>query len=332
MTDATLTPEEQAALHEELDNASKGTKPEPVDLVAGDRSFREKVPSFESPFRLFTLGLEETIGKSLRAATVVHPKPLELVGPKTIEQALAAHTGVAEIVDSAGELQGFCGFNDAFCRAVVEQVFGGLPMAQKSDDDEYQEESPEEGTGEEEGAEAKEAVAASPLTELERKTFADFFDKVLSLVQSKVLPGANVQLGYRYVQVGLTAEVPASMDSALLCRFDLEVAGEQYSLDLVLFVELMKLGLQGEATAGTQKRPEWMVKHLARADVEVIGSLGHIDLSLADLLGLRAGDVLRLDRGRHDTIPVLIEGIHKFNAKPVQQHGVFGVEIETELS
>ena len=333
MTDATLTPEEQAALHEELEAAGRSVKPEPVDLVAGDRAFREQVPVFERSFELFKLALQDTIGKTLKTPCKVAPKPLEVVGPKTIEQALALHTGVAEIVDQSNALQGFCAFNDEFCAAVVEQVFGGVPLGQKvqAEDEGEGEEAPAEDAGEGESSEAMPAVK-QPLTELERETFEMFFDKILVLIQEHVLSGANVRLKHRYVPFGLPTEVPAGLDSALLCRFDLEIAGAQYTLELVLFVELMKLGLQGDSKSGSGKRPEWMVKHLARADVEVTGSLGHIGLSLADLLGLRAGDVLRLDRGRHDTVPVLIEGIHKFNAKPVQQHGVFGVEIETELS
>jgi len=335
MTDASLTPEEQAALHAELETAGRGVKPEPVDLVAGDRAFREQVPAFERSFELFKLALQDTIAKTLKTPCQVSPQPLEVVGPKMIEQTLAAHTGVAEIVDQSNALQGYCAFNDDFCAAVVEQVFGGVPLGQKVQGDAAGEEAddaePIEDAPEGESAEVKEAIK-QPLTELERETFEMFFGKVLVLIQEHVLAGANVRLKHRYVPFGLPTEVPSDLDSVLLCRFDFEIAGSQYTLDLVLFVGLMKLGLQGESKSGTGKRPEWMVKHLARADIEVTGSLGHIELSLADLLGLRAGDVLRLDRGRHDTVPVLIEGIHKFNAKPVQQHGVFGVEIQTELS
>jgi flagellar motor switch protein FliM len=68
-----------------------------------------------------------------------------------------------------------------------------------------------------------------------------------------------------------------------------------------------------------------------RALVEVTSELGSIDVSVGELLALKPGDVLRLDRSQSDPLLVFVEAVPKFLARPLHRKGCFALQIETEI-
>ncbi len=55
---------------------------------------------------------------------------------------------------------------------------------------------------------------------------------------------------------------------------------------------------------------------LRRTMLPIIAYLGHVDLSVKDLVGLRPGDVIRLDKRVEDLLDITIGGNKKFFARP----------------
>lgn len=61
-------------------------------------------------------------------------------------------------------------------------------------------------------------------------------------------------------------------------------------------------------------------KNLDRVTVPVIGKLGETDVTIEDLLTMRVGDIIPLERRSKDEVEVLVAGVTKFRARP----GVLG--------
>ena len=78
--------------------------------------------------------------------------------------------------------------------------------------------------------------------------------------------------------------------------------------------------------------PSVLAEVLCGASVELHADLASTELSVAELLALRPGDILRLDQTQTDPVAVRVEGVTKFLGQPMQRGGVFGVEVTTEVS
>jgi flagellar motor switch protein FliM len=70
-----------------------------------------------------------------------------------------------------------------------------------------------------------------------------------------------------------------------------------------------------------------MPRAIAGVGVDVSVELGCTRMTLRQVLALRPGTVLTLDRNRSDELPIHIEGVRKFLGIPVQDDGVIAVEI-----
>jgi len=112
--------------------------------------------------------------------------------------------------------------------------------------------------------------------------------------------------------------------------FDFELGVEVDGQTMNLLPALLEQ-ISGPTTTSQGEPPEWLAQHLGRAPVEVGAVLGSATLYVGELLKLKKGDVLRLDRAQSEPLPVLVEGIPKYRGRPVQRNGSFGVEIESEF-
>lgn len=72
---------------------------------------------------------------------------------------------------------------------------------------------------------------------------------------------------------------------------------------------------------------EAMSQNLAPAWVGISAILGRAELTLARLLALAPGDVLRLDTDPAEPVAVCVEGTHKMTGYPTVQHGNVAVQV-----
>jgi flagellar motor switch protein FliM len=72
-----------------------------------------------------------------------------------------------------------------------------------------------------------------------------------------------------------------------------------------------------------------MAAAVLRIPVTVVAELGRVTLKLSQVLGLRAGDTLRLPSAANDPVLVRVEGVPKFDAVPVISRGQVAVKIHS---
>jgi flagellar motor switch protein FliM len=71
---------------------------------------------------------------------------------------------------------------------------------------------------------------------------------------------------------------------------------------------------------------------LMTSRIELVAELGKAEISMKDVLGLKKGDVVLLDRFRTDNLDILVEGILKFHGYPGVFRGNNAVQISDTLS
>ena len=65
--------------------------------------------------------------------------------------------------------------------------------------------------------------------------------------------------------------------------------------------------------AGTQEK---ISERLLKATAEVVVKLAKSTIRTSDLIGLRVGDIIMTDQDCHGVLPVVVEGVEKFSARP----------------
>jgi len=76
---------------------------------------------------------------------------------------------------------------------------------------------------------------------------------------------------------------------------------------------------------------ERMRQNLDPIEVEVEATLGNAEMTVARLLNLRIGDIVRLDADPEEPVPVLVEGLPKFQGFPMVHRGNVAVRIAGRL-
>ncbi len=133
------------------------------------------------------------------------------------------------------------------------------------------------------------------------------------------------------------AVVPPS-DVIVLTSFELEMENLRGTVQVVIpystvepIRQNLSSGIQTETYADDTTWGDQITEHLL--DVEVGGEvvLGRQRISLRDLLGLKVGEIITLDRLQDEPVEMNWQGQHKFMARPRVKAGSYGVEIESDI-
>jgi flagellar motor switch/type III secretory pathway protein FliN len=92
---------------------------------------------------------------------------------------------------------------------------------------------------------------------------------------------------------------------------------------------LQKLTAQQDSATKDADTGPTMAVAATRIPVTVVAELGRVTLRLSQVLGLRAGDTLRLPSAANDPVLVRVEGVAKFDAIPVISRGQVAVKIQS---
>jgi len=134
-----------------------------------------------------------------------------------------------------------------------------------------------------------------------------------------------------FVQIAPASEIVlvASLEVKIKDEaFMMNVCYPSFALEDVisqLSVQLFKSSLRGQTHRNEKERIQ---KHLSLTPVEVRTVLGHSHITVAELLSLEVGDVLRLDSTIEDDIKVLVEDKIKFYGRP----GVVGDRLAVRIT
>lgn len=299
------------ALRNDMQQQPKVRVAEVVDLVTGDHSFRKNVPSVERRLELFAAPAAGIVTKTLRQAIEPKLQPADVIGPRTALGIMRDLLLVTEIRTKEGELLGFMGFEGELGFLLIERAFGA-PTTDTLAEGGYV------------------APNRSKLTDVERHTLIPILKEMGKDLRQRMFEDGPA-LKVDQVPGGLPPEIPSRVETTLVWRLLFDMGAERHSaLVLVLLPDFMDLVVR-RSTEVEDPKPDWLPRHLSAMPVELSCTLGGAALSVRELLSLKEGDILRLDRGRDEAIPIHIEGQKKFLGMPVQKNGAYGIEVVTDL-
>ncbi len=96
--------------------------------------------------------------------------------------------------------------------------------------------------------------------------------------------------------------------------------------------EKLQSGFQGDHLEIDREWTRRFRSGLMASSVEIVAELGKAEISMKDVLGLKRGDVVLLDRFRTDSLDILVEGILKFHGYPGVFRGNNAVQVSDTLS
>jgi flagellar motor switch protein FliM len=82
-----------------------------------------------------------------------------------------------------------------------------------------------------------------------------------------------------------------------------------------------------DATEVDTKWTENLKEQFCGVSLQLVGQMGKAEISVNDLMGLKAGDIIQLDRKAKDFLEVSIEGIPKLLAKPGVMDSQYAVKV-----
>lgn len=222
------------------------------------------------------------------------------------------------MLESSGDLWAAIAFDAAAILALVEGLFGGV-SAELEDDGEGPQEPPDYGDA------LGEALTLAQQAFLKRLS-RDLSARLEGLIEAKT--GQKVTIGQL---ISLKRGEFAELDPDALA-VDCRVEGVAHPWAVRLFMgaeALQKLTAQQDIAIRDVESGPTMAMAAVRIPVTVVAELGRVTLRLSQVLGLRAGDTLRLPSASNDPVLVRVEGVPKFEAVPVISRGQVAVKIQS---
>jgi flagellar motor switch protein FliM len=335
-----LTPEETAALRENISQADPGSaspapgSPGPTDgaaaveaaaraaalgeaagrhagifSAAGERGLQKKLPGLHRRFTIMAERLRGSLGKVLRTPVNISGEPAATLVAGAIADTVPTWAVTAEMRWSELGHAGYIGINYPLAYALIELAYGASPsqLANFSLKD-----------------------ARQRLTEVERQTLMPLI-QTLSRIVADVMPAHLVgspqaQLLAYPVQVDPTHNV----EGGALKVFELKIGTAQAQIFVIVFSHVLE-HIDDEHANGAAEASQMLSSHLGQTDVTLTAMLGKTQVALSSVLSLKSGDMLWLDSAQTDYLPIYVEESIKFLAQPIARNGALGVEIVAKV-
>lgn len=298
MTEPVLSPEEVAALRDNIH--AKGETPLSVDLLSSERALRRNAMRFAENLETFWESFSQLLTKTTRVTCKVQTQPFEVLSKKGMSDALRGLGMLSPLTMDHSEV-GFWGVPVNAGFFVIEHLF----------------------EAEESAPQPTQAVERTRFTEIEQHLLRPIVDDTTRLL------GECARCVFQKTSTFLAASQVEKWELVALWRIQCAVNGQTLEWTLAMSAQglerLVGDNRQPLTNRAAQRSLELNLEHAA---VTVSAELGSVSINVAELLALRAGDVLRLDKGREELLPLSVEGNVKFLGKPVQRGHVFGVSIE----
>ena len=303
MSDPVLTSEEVQALRDLTAGPAK-LGPEEVELGRSDRGLRRHAEALDQRLQRFAVAIAQRVARLMRCPCKPAADAVDLLGPEIVAEILVAQALIAELRLPSGQVVGYLGFDLPICEAIVERSFGG--PSPKND------------------AAPAAPTAAAPARKLTPLSQA-VVQPILPLLASDLARGlgdrAGMTLAAGNAMTGAAVEIPVGTVGLFVWRCALACGAPTGSITVVLLPSALELARHSDTVLPARNPGETLARHLQSAAVTVSATLGTTRLAMADLLELRPGDVIRLDRGRDEQVPVSVAGVVKFLGMPTQHCG-----------
>jgi len=308
-----LTREELAAVVAETSGLAREPVVERVDLAGGDRLLRALLPALDPFIRRLGDRLRALLTPTVKADVRVQVSPAEIVSPSS----WPCHGGYVTLASLRVGDMPFSGL------LIIDPVITGLLVSRAFGSRRAVEDPPQRA-----------------LTAVERRVLAPFVESIVNEIGGAFKSVAPLSFALGRIEAD---ERALSLDrwggAGLLVTAAVHMAELSGSMSLGLSSAALEplrahLGRRaGDDGPGAIARDcAARIGRLVReATVEMTVVIGQARVTLAQLVALRAGDVVHLDRAVGDPIPVRVEGIPKFYGRPVLSRGSLSVELSGRM-
>lgn len=307
--DPLLSQEETDAL---LDAMREGGNAQPdadeIDLTSPDRPLRAAMGHADRTAEVFVRAASRCFLRTLGCSTNVEEEPCEIIPFSVLASALQPGSAVA-ILKAADGSSGFMILGPTLVGYVLDRQMGAPLSASDSD---------------------ARPPSTETLSNLDQRIVAPFMQR-LAETFSECWCG---QSAFRVQEVlARTADMPQLPQFEPLLRVatkavPIGAAGDEILVALtaqaVLATVPRREDTQPEPSATDQAR---MRRRLANTEVECVSLLGTARGTIREVLGLSAGDVLRLESVPGKAVPVHVGDVVVAHGMPVVHHGNLSLEI-----
>ncbi len=324
--DVTVSPEEMNALMETIQEGAKarrevgpdGAETVRYDLVAA-RAVGGQLPTLDLVNERFATLLTATLRRitgelaTVSVSTAAPLKFLECLGSLPVRTCVQ----VVELIGLRGT--GIIVFDPSLLFLLIDHLLGGTPS---------------------EFVDADATVARRGLTAVEERLFAHLIKKLgADLTQSW---DGVASLAIRPVRVETDPKHVAIFEHGELvvdAVFEVDIAEVQGQIHLILphsalrpIEKKLASGLLASVDDGGSDWATPLRKLLSQVSCVCTAELGRTTIAVRDLLELKTGDVIRLDRDPENPITVYVEGVPKLLGTPTLEHGNIAIEVQTKIS
>lgn len=284
------------------------------DLTSQDRIVRERMPTFdimtEKYARLFRLSLSSL----LRRVVGVSVLSVEMLKFGEFLKALPFPSSLHIFRMEPLRGSAIMAFESKVIFPLVDMLFGGSGQSNfKMEDREF--------TAIENRLIKR--VAFSALTDFE-KAWKEIADVKITHQRSEINPQFSRIVPLTDVVVVAHFEIDLTFSSGVV-----SICIPYAMLEPVR--EKLQAGFQSDALEVNREWTDRFKKGLMDSKVELIVELGRTELSAKDVVDLKKGDVIMLDRYRVDPLDVYVEGVRKLSAVPGVYKGGSAIRIEAAI-
>ena len=317
-----LDPQELEALMQAIQEGRVGTEADaggeqgdgsivPYDLTSQDRIIRGQMPTLDSINERIASSFGKTLSGRLRLELRVAATPAVLMKFNEVTGTVADQTITGVLSLGAGHGLALMVLEGPLTRGFLGAALGDRSVASSN----------------------KEGEVRAELTSVEKlvlKHILSVFCDGMAASWEEVLAFQPEVL--RFESDPRMAIISTPSDVAILCSF--EVTG---SLDGKLMlaipyaaVEPAKKALTSPPRLGGQRDAKFsqaLAREIEAVEIEVRVEIGRRSLTLADLVELKAGDIITLNTNEGSPLPVFVQGRPKMTASPRVVGGGMAVEI-----
>ena len=317
-----LDPQELEALMQAIQEGRVGTESDagseqgdgsvvPYDLTSQDRIIRGQMPTLDSINERIASSFGKTLGGRLRLELRVSSSPAVLMKFAEVTGTVAAQTITGVVSLGAGHGLALTVLEGSLTRGLLGAALGDRSVANA----------------------APNADARAELTSVEKLVLKH----ILSIMSDSMATAWEDVLAFkpevlRFESDPRMAIIATPSDVAILCSFEVTGSLEGKLVLAIPYsaVEPAKKLLTSPPRLGGQRDAKFsqaLGREIEAVEVELRVEIGRRSLNLADLVELKAGDVITLNTNEGSPLPVFVQGRQKMTASPRVVGGGMAVEI-----
>jgi flagellar motor switch protein FliM len=285
------------------------------DLTSQDRIIRGRMPTLEMTNEKFARMFRSTLSSLLRKVTSVSAISVDMVKfgefLKTIPVPTSMHLFRLDPLRGSGLMI----VESKIIFMLVDIIFGGSGK----------------NTFKIEGRE---------FTAIESNIIKKVVLSALGDMEKAWRPLAELSTTYQRSEINPQfAQLVSPTDVVVVSNFEIEV---EYSSGIISICipyatlepirDKLQAGYQSEQLEIDKTWINRFKTGLFTAGIDVTANLGHVQISTGEVMNLKKGDVIPLDRYVSDPLDIMIEGVPKFRGKPVTYRGSQAIQISNIIT